>query len=67
MKYPWEVVWTVPVIWFVIFEAIGIVHELHGGGDTWTFTHYLTRLPMGLKVALIAWLAYHFIWQHPKG
>lgn len=68
MRYNPFLVWSGLVLYFVIFEAIGVWHEVvNKGGDGWTFTHYLAHIPMSIKVALIAWLAYHFLWEHPRG
>ena len=67
MKYNPYIVWTGIILYFVIFETIGIIHEYKFHTDTWTFTHYLARIPMSIKVALIAWIAYHFLWEHPLG
>ena len=68
MSYNPQLVWTGMIVYFVVFETIGIYHELaNKKGDVWTFTHYITQIPMGAKVAVVAWLAYHFLIEHPKG
>lgn len=67
MKYNPFVVWTGLVVYFVVFEIVGLLYEWHNHSDAWTLTHYLSRLPMSIKVALLAWLTYHFLWEHPKG
>lgn len=68
MKYNPFWIWTFLALYFVVFEAVGVWHEvINRAGDSWTLTHYLAHIPMGIKVGLVAWLAYHFLWQHPLG
>lgn len=62
-SYDW--VWLGFAIYFVIAEGIGLVHEAKKHTDSWTLTHVLSVLiPVGIRVALIAWLAFHFLIQH---
>lgn len=65
--YPW--VWIVFWIYFAVFEGIGLWHEWRNHqGDEWTLTHFLaSQVPLSLRVALLAWLAYHFLWEHRHG
>ena len=65
--FPW--VWIVWWIYFFVFEGIGLWHELRDRkGDEWTLTHFLsTQLPLSLRVAILAWLTYHFLWEHKHG
>lgn len=69
MTYNPFVVWTFWIAFFLVAEGVGIWHEDVGhGGDGWTFTHYLaSHMPVGLRVALLAWLAYHFLVKHITG
>jgi len=68
MKINPLIIWTIMVSYFIVWEANGVYLEIFGHvGDKYTFTHFITKIPMGLKVGLIAWIAYHFLWQHPKG
>lgn len=58
--------WAGWLLYFAVIEGIGIWHEVKDGrGDGETFTHFIaTQVPIGMRVALIAWLAYHFVWVH---
>lgn len=69
MRYSPTIVWTVWIVYFLVFEGVGVYHEVRDkGGDVWTFTHYFaSHMPMSLRVALLAWLAYHFLIQHIRG
>ena len=61
--------WWFIVIWFCVWETLGVLYAArHKGDDKYTFTHFLAvHIPIPLRVALLAWLVYHFLWQHPKG
>lgn len=66
MKYNPFFIWSVWFIYFGIFEGIGIYREVvRHQNDSWTLTHFIAvTIPIGMRVALLAWLAYHFIWEH---
>jgi hypothetical protein len=65
--FPW--VWVVFWLWFAFWEAIGLYHEWHDHkSDEWTLTHFLaSQIPLSLRVVLLAWLTYHFLWEHKNG
>lgn len=58
--------WTFWLLYFGVCEGIAIYHEIKDhAGDGWTFTHFIaSQVPMGLRIALLAWLVYHFVWVH---
>ena len=61
--------WAGWLFYFAVVEGIAIWHEIRDHrGDTQTFTHFIaTQVPIPLRIALIAWLAYHFLWVHTRG
>lgn len=67
MRFYWA--WVVWVVWFVVFESVGIYKELaEHKGDSYTLTHFISvNVPVGMRVAFVAWVAYHFLVQHYKG
>ncbi len=58
--------WAGWIIYFAIIEGIAIYWEIKNkGNDQFTFTHFIaSQLPMDIRIALLAWLVYHFIWVH---
>lgn len=65
MKYNPTYVWTAWFIFFFVFEAIGLYHEWKTKSDSWTLTHYISAdIPISIRVAIVAWLAYHFLVAH---
>jgi hypothetical protein len=60
--------WASLLLQFAVIEGIALWHEWRDhAGDGWTATHFLvTFVPMGVRIALLAWLVYHFIWQHVR-
>ena len=66
MKIFWTYFW---VIWFamlVIGDPIATwLSRKDHVGDTYTDTHLLvTHISVGLRIAVLAWLAYHFLVAH---
>lgn len=62
-NYDW--LWVIFWVYFAIIEGIGIYHEAKYHTDNWTLTHFISVLvPMSFRVALLAWLAYHFLIVH---
>ena len=52
------------IIWLVML-LIGDPLWIHFGGEKASDTHFLvTHIGMGLRIAILAWLAYHFIVAH---
>lgn len=65
MKYNPTYVWTTLFILFIIFEGVGLFHEWRTHSDSWTLTHYISSdIPISIRVAIIAWLAWHFLVAH---
>ena len=64
-----EAAWWFWTAWFVVWETLGIIYAVrHNGDDKYTCTHFIaTHIPLSVRIAVLAWLVYHFIWQHPKG
>jgi hypothetical protein len=58
--------WSAWLLYFAVVEGISIYHAVKNhGNDEWTFTHFIaSQVPMGLRIALLAWLVYHFVWVH---
>lgn len=58
--------WASWFLYFAAIEGIAVYNEIaKGKGDGETLTHFIaSQLPIGVRIALIAWLAYHFIWVH---
>ena len=58
--------WVVWLAYFGVVEGVGVYEEFgqhKGDGDT--FTHFVaTQVPMGARVVMLAWLAYHFTVTH---
>lgn len=67
MRFYWA--WVAWVIWFLTFESVGLYKEvIEHKGDNWTLTHFLAvNTPLGMRVAFIAWVAYHFLIEHHTG
>ena len=64
--YDW--LWVFWWIYFAVVEGYGIYHEVKAHTDNYTLTHFIAViLPIGLRVAFLAWLAYHFLIAHPRG
>lgn len=56
----WSVVLALTALGDVIINLIG--------GEKASYTHYLAiHIPVGVRVALLAWLVYHFLIQHVAG
>lgn len=66
MKWFWEIFWSIWFLMLVVGDPIASYLGQHDGqGDGYTDTHLLvTHINYGLRVAVIAWLAYHFLVQH---
>lgn len=61
--YDW--LWVIFWLYFAIVEGIGLVHEYHTKNDNWTLTHFIAVImPIGIRAAFLAWLAWHFLVQH---
>lgn len=51
-------------VWFAML-VIGDPLFIHFGGEQASDTHFLvTHINYGLRVAVLAWLAYHFLIAH---
>lgn len=61
--------WAGIILYFAVGEAIAMWHEVRDhAGDGWTFTHFLaSQIPMSLRIPLLAWVVYHFVWVHLNG
>lgn len=68
-KYNWyDWLWVVFWLYFGVVEGIGIYHAVKYHTDNWTLTHFMaTTIPIGLRAAFLAWLAWHFLIQHKNG
>lgn len=62
--YDW--LWVGWWLYFAVVEGIGLWHEAKTkGNDDWTLTHVLSvSIPIALRAAFLAWLAWHFLIQH---
>lgn len=58
--------WAGWLLYFALVEGVAIWNEVaNRRGDEWTFTHFVaSQVPLGLRVAFIAWLVYHFLIVH---
>ena len=59
--------WVGWIAYFAIVEGIAIYYGIKSKaiGDADTFTHFVaTQFPMGIRIALLAWLVYHFVFVH---
>ncbi len=66
MKYFWDIWWS---IWFLMLVVGDPIANWLGNhykvGDGYTDTHFLvTHINYGLRIAVLAWLAYHFLIAH---
>lgn len=70
MKQFWGILFT---YWWIVWIAMLIVGDpiakLLGDkykvGDRFTDTHFLvTHISMGLRIAILAWMLYHFLVLH---
>lgn len=62
-KYDW--LWVLWVALFFILESIGLVHNAVSPSADWTLTHFLSSVvPIGVRAAILAWLAWHFLVEH---
>lgn len=61
--------WVVWLAYIVIVDPIAVWFGRRDHvGDEYTDTHFLAiHIPMGLRVAILAWLAYHFLIAHRTG
>lgn len=66
MKLPaYDWLWVFWVVYFAVVEGYGIWHEVRYHSDDLTFTHFASVLiPIGLRAAFLAWLAWHFLIEH---
>lgn len=66
MKNFWTYFWVIWLVMLVVGDPIAMWLGNRGHvGDDYTDTHLLvTHISMGLRVAVLAWLAYHFLVQH---
>lgn len=64
-----DYLWLVWVLYFGVVEGIAVWYEIkHRVGDQFTLTHHVAVLiPISIRAAFLAWLAWHFLIQHPKG
>lgn len=69
MRTFWTAFWWVWLAMLVIGDPIASwlgEHRYHEGDDL-TDTHLLvTHINYGLRVAILAWLVYHFLFQHVR-
>lgn len=50
--------------WIIVFLLADSLVSL-AGHEELTLTHFLAiRVPMAIRVALLAWLVYHFCFEH---
>jgi hypothetical protein len=66
MKTFWTFFWVLWLAMLVIGDPIALwFGDRSHLGDGYTDTHLLvTHIGMGLRVAIIAWLVYHFLVAH---
>lgn len=66
MRNFWTIFWSIWFLMLVVGDPIASWLGQHSGkGDGYTDTHLLvTHINYGLRVAVIAWLSYHFLVQH---
>lgn len=60
------------ILWFlmlVVGDPIAVwLGKRNHVGDSYTDTHFIaTHISMGLRVAILAWLAYHILIAHQRG
>lgn len=69
MKLPaYDWLWVFWWVLFAVFEGIGLFHEVRHHTDDWTLTHFLSVIvPIGVRAAFLAWLAWHFLIEHKVG
>lgn len=69
MKFPgYDWLWVGFWVYFAVVEGIGLWHEAKYHTDNWTLTHVISVfLPVSIRAAFLAWLAYHFLIQHGRG
>lgn len=61
----YDYLWVIWWVYFAVVEGIGIYHEYKHHTDDWTLTHVISVvIPISLRVAFLAWLAYHFLIAH---
>ena len=58
--------WLLWLLELVLVDPLCVyLGKRYGVGDKFTDTHFLViHIPMGLRVAIIAWMAYHFFIAH---
>lgn len=62
---PYDWLWIFFWLYFAVIEGIGLVHEAKHHTDDWTLTHVLSSvIPISVRAALLAWLAFHFLVEH---
>lgn len=61
--------WTGLVLYFAVGEAVAVGREMfYHKDDAWTLTHFLaSTVPMSLRIPLLAWVVYHFVYVHING
>lgn len=64
----WQFFWVLWFLMLVIGDPIASYLGQHSNkGDEYTDTHLLVaHISMNLRVAILAWLVYHFLWLHVK-
>lgn len=61
--YDW--LWVFFWVYFAIVEGLGLYHEWKHHTDNWTLTHFIAVvMPISIRAAFLAWLAWHFLIQH---
>ena len=70
----WRAVWSVWIVWFIVWEIIALAHPLPGdtlSEQVWCLRDSLSSnvwsLVFCLFVALLVWLIIHFGWQRSGG
>lgn len=66
MKTFWTYFWVIWLAMLVIGDPIAkFLSRSRTPNDVYTDTHLLvTHISMGLRIAILAWLAYHFLVVH---
>lgn len=64
MQVFWDIFWAVWAGMLLIGDPIALVT----GGERATDTHFLaSQISLSIRVPILAWVVYHFIWAHRNG
>jgi hypothetical protein len=65
MNFPYDWIWVGLALYFCIAEGIALMHNRLTHPGDWTLTAFIkVIIPLSIRVPLLAWLVYHFVFQH---